>query len=473
MDKLLSYSSEDANNKYLYTLRMAGGPLTKLAAASEWPPEVTDFINKLVPKEHCHYSLCNALGAGEYWSSNVNGDFFEQDELIEHHPSFLSGTPFMHHINKDPSKGYGKIHFSAYNPRMNRVELVVEYDTTKLPKDIVSKLEKDELVSLSMGCRVPYDVCSICGNKALTPKDYCEHVTKNGLNYVYPDGRKVFVYNPDPDFFDISIVVVPADKTACILAKIFGATKVAKISDPLRGFRDLVIPSSVKAAMVKEAAEKESELAPPDTLKNLSFKEIVKIAADTKTAKGLADSIKVSNAYFKPNEIQAILFSQLGLTKIAKVLLENNAYIEAARNVITDLGPDGKAVKLAGLTPNARAILAANNVSPEVLQSISLEEDVNSVFGITPEMLDEIARVAMLSGTVGAAMSGGSMNLAALGMGSSVAARYLRSAPSGESEILHQIRQNRDLNIAPLIRSKRASVDLTLREIYSIPFMCR
>lgn len=47
----------------------------------------------------------------------------------------------------------------------------------------------------------------------------CEHL-RSMLNYIFPDGRKVFAYNYFPRFFDISIVTVPADRSAYSLKKV-------------------------------------------------------------------------------------------------------------------------------------------------------------------------------------------------------------------------------------------------------------
>jgi hypothetical protein len=57
---------------------------------------------------------------------------------------------------------------------------------------------------------------------SITRKDYCEHA-KNFMNVVLPDGRKVFVFNDYPRFFDISFVFIGADKTAKVMMKIAGA----------------------------------------------------------------------------------------------------------------------------------------------------------------------------------------------------------------------------------------------------------
>lgn len=472
MQKLLDYASVTNSHKALYTIRANGGSLVKHAAASEWPAEILEFINKLVPKDGMHYSLCNALGAGEYWSSNVNGDYFEQDELINNHGSFLKGTPFMHHVNKDPAKGYGEILFSTYNPRMNRVELIVGHDTNKLPKEITKKLENDELVNLSMGCRVPYDVCSICGNKAPSPKDYCDHVKKTGLNYVYPDGRKVFLFNPDPDFFDISIVIVPADKTACVLAKIFGASKVAAISDPLRGFRGIVTPSSVKAEMQKTANE---NIMLIDSINNRPATLLRDIALKTKTAAGLSESIKHSNAYFRPNEVQAMLFMQAGLNKLANAVLDNNAYFECNSCVLSDLGEPGNKIKLAaGLNAHDAAIgaMLGQQAVRNQLNRVSVEDDLSNIGSIiTPELMKEISRASMLSFLIGKAMSSNSMALLPLiSAGTAIAANALTPEQENLNEILAQRAANRDLYIEPLIRSKKAAANcLTLKQLYSIP----
>lgn len=72
-------------------------------------------------------------------------------------------------------------------------------------------------------CRVPYDVCRICGHKSRTKDDYCEHVKLHGMGHIYPDGRMVGVENWHPRFFDISFVLVGADKTAKMMAKFAGA----------------------------------------------------------------------------------------------------------------------------------------------------------------------------------------------------------------------------------------------------------
>jgi hypothetical protein len=74
-------------------------------------------------------------------------------------------------------------------------------------------------------CRVPYDVCSICGNKAPTTKHYCEHL-KYYMGRIHPQtGRVAYAINYQPKFFDISQVLIGADRTAKTLLKVASAQK--------------------------------------------------------------------------------------------------------------------------------------------------------------------------------------------------------------------------------------------------------
>jgi hypothetical protein len=55
---------------------------------------------------------------------------------------------------------------------------------------------------------------------SITRKDYCQHALRE-MSRIYPDGRKVWVYNDYPRFFDISFVFIGADKTAKVMLFIF------------------------------------------------------------------------------------------------------------------------------------------------------------------------------------------------------------------------------------------------------------
>jgi len=82
----------------------------------------------------------------------------------------------------------------------------------------------------SHNCKVAYDVCACCGNKARNRSEYCLGTDEGGmckaggcrnrLGQVNEDGSIVHVHNPDPLFFDISKVWKPADRIAYVLGQI-------------------------------------------------------------------------------------------------------------------------------------------------------------------------------------------------------------------------------------------------------------
>lgn len=167
------------------------------------------------------YVLVNAMGAGEYWSSNRNGDYWPEGGLKHAgdeygYETFLSGHNFVHHQNKDPKRAVGTVKCAYYNDRMHRVELLIDTDLEKLraaDPDLHEKVAAGEPVDVSMGSKCDYDICSICSNKAATRAEYCSHL-KTAMNQILADGRKVYAYTPHPRFFDISYVTKGADVTA-------------------------------------------------------------------------------------------------------------------------------------------------------------------------------------------------------------------------------------------------------------------
>ena len=176
--------------------------------------------HSLRPESGYFYLHINAMGAGEYYGSNRNADYFPEGQLKKFHKTFEeTGYVYRHHINKDPAKSIGKVIFSIYNDRMHRVELIAKL-SLESARDIYDRIANGDLPKTSMGCRTPYDVCSICGNEAYTPQKYCSHM-KEMPNKVLPDGKKVMAINSGPlRFFDISVVIKPADQTSSVLQKV-------------------------------------------------------------------------------------------------------------------------------------------------------------------------------------------------------------------------------------------------------------
>lgn len=214
--------------------------------------EALDYIKNVVPEPGMTNLLLLAMGAEETYGPNRNGDGFSEfpvpargketaargerwfiapgQELTKHYKSFETNPAhaFKHHQNKDPAKASGYVKKAFWNPRMHRVELLTLVDNEK-DAEWIERVEAGEYPAVSMGCRIKYDVCSRCGNQAPTRADYCKHAQL--MNHVEPDGAKNFVYNPDPDFFDISRVFRPADRIGYTLKKVADVYEVRLSAD--------------------------------------------------------------------------------------------------------------------------------------------------------------------------------------------------------------------------------------------------
>lgn len=192
-------------------------------------------ITKSDREKYC-YVLVNALGAGEYYGSNINADWFPWNSLCHEgddygYRTFLNANAFQHHKNKQPEHAFGKPVFTILNPMMKRVELIIRLDREKARIEgadgIISRIDMGEFPDVSMGCKVPWDECSICSAHSKTKDDYCIHMRPPeelrhlyGPNRILVDGSKIFVKNIYPRFFDISFVFIGADKTAKVMAKL-------------------------------------------------------------------------------------------------------------------------------------------------------------------------------------------------------------------------------------------------------------
>ncbi len=206
--------------------------LEKVAAdiRTHIPPSLASKIIEIEknPKPGMAYLYDRALGAGETYGPNNNGDWFGRQELIEHHDSFVKHAfLFRHHQNKDPKNSIGGVYASAYNYEVDAVDLIIEAPIEKLAGDI-ARFNDGELIQTSMGAKVAYDECSFCGNKASNRGMYCGHLKFNMLKVMH-DGRQVYAKNPKPKFVDISVVIIAADPASTVLRKIASQNKLSEM----------------------------------------------------------------------------------------------------------------------------------------------------------------------------------------------------------------------------------------------------
>lgn len=255
-------SSEESKATLLFEDGVGTGlGLTKQAAALE----IDEFVKNISPREGFFYVHINAMGAGEYYGANRNGDYFPEAQLIAHHKTFETNPAhvFRHHVNKDPEKSIGKVVYAYYNPRMHRVELIAEIDK-ELGRDEYIRIQRGEFPLTSMACKTPYDRCSICGNQATHILKYCVHL-KEQVNQILPDGRKVMAYNIAPlSFFDISIVIRPADITSSVLQKVANEMYIGSAFEAdaagVTYDKNAILSMSKQAAIKKASIQKAADL---------------------------------------------------------------------------------------------------------------------------------------------------------------------------------------------------------------------
>lgn len=280
-------------------------PYFEKVASANLLPEVSTFIAELKPRNDSQYVLVNAMGAGEYYGSNINGDRFSEAALI-HAPDTWKGVPvydqvlaknwaygfptfygacvYPHHRNKDPNKKLGIVELAAWNPHMKRVELITRLDRDICLKNggesIWDKLKMGSYPDVSMGTKVPFDTCSITLDRKryqaawdtydpkrhaspgaailevhkknpirgvqVTRKEYSDY-GRTMMNRILKDGRKVWVDNDFPKFFDISYVFIGADKIAKAMLKIadggkrtYGFMGSAEVAEKLASGEDVL-----------------------------------------------------------------------------------------------------------------------------------------------------------------------------------------------------------------------------------------
>lgn len=196
--------------------------LYKQAASSCFPASV---ISENKPDDDHFMMHLVAMGSWPRYMPNRNGDAFTRESLLNTHDTFVKFAKlYREHAHHDPEKNLGFVKASAYNEDLDRVELLVHGNKRKAEEAYETAKKGGEL-SFSMAGKMAFDQCSCCGQKSKNQASYCTHL-KNHMNQYVPEFRKyAFAFNPDPKFFDISLVRRPADRIAHYLEYVFGEDK--------------------------------------------------------------------------------------------------------------------------------------------------------------------------------------------------------------------------------------------------------
>ena len=357
MDKVLTFSTHDTLGRCfaeaIDIMPRSGGGIEKVAG--ELHPEIKRYLRTLRPDPRYQYVLMTPMGAYEYWGMNVNGDVFPEislahcfrnndpepviQELVERFlkPFGKSLPPFplkefgfrtfeqahryKHHVNKNPEIAYGDISFVIYNPYMHRVELVSRHDREKAKRvgaeEIIRDLDNGKPRQISMGCRVPFDVCTICGHVSKSPRDYCVHL-RSGMGTVQDDGKMVGAVNFFPRFFDLSDVFVPAAKESGVLMKVASAQPFIPVSKTA-GIKKAemtkkILPNAISETLMRL---RKSE---PDLPKAVLMKDPQKLIG---TTSGLG-------MVLKPREFQYSMLNRMGKRNLAESLMQKNQVFDSS-----------------------------------------------------------------------------------------------------------------------------------------------
>lgn len=181
--KQCQFAGRDTNGEYIHILRAGydNAGLVKEASSVATPPQlgVVQRFMKGLPKVNGKlYTLISALGAGEYWGSNSNADYFGEEPLLHTppgwndlphsrqiaagkrwewgYPTFYNAHAFSHHQNKDPNRAFGAIEYATWDALMKRVLLIVAFDRARAKQSgsvgTIDRVENGEFPPVSMGC---------------------------------------------------------------------------------------------------------------------------------------------------------------------------------------------------------------------------------------------------------------------------------------------------------------------------------
>lgn len=163
---------------------------------------------------------------------NDNFDEFPASEIKKAYRTFIGKPVFVNHHNSDHRRARGVIIDAALHEDTNPdgsedvwAEVLMEVDAVRFPV-LAREVKAGNIARTSMGTDVEYSVCTACGNKAVTPADYCQHIPKL-------KGMKIKRFNAASGgyeevliaercyglrFFENSLLVEdPADPTAYVL----------------------------------------------------------------------------------------------------------------------------------------------------------------------------------------------------------------------------------------------------------------
>lgn len=184
-----------------------------------------------VPREGYLYVRSRAISS----RCNDNFDMFPAEEIEKSYLTFIGKPVFVNHHNEDHRRARGVIIDAALHKDRNPdgspdtwAEVLMEVDAMRFPR-LAKAILAGEVDRTSMGCDVQLSKCSVCGNEATSPLQYCAHIPGKKGKKIYKldpyTGQKkaqlVFEICSGLSFFENSLLVeAPADPTAFFLGNV-------------------------------------------------------------------------------------------------------------------------------------------------------------------------------------------------------------------------------------------------------------
>lgn len=221
--------------------------------------------------------------------TNANGDYFSKEELLaevedkgKKIPAYktFEGVPiYTNHKNDDIEQAKGMVVYAEWDEDENCVYVVFFVDEQAYPH-IARGIRQGYMHDVSMGCQVESGTCSICGHKALTEKEYCEHMEKYKGKIWPKTGERAYEKNHGLKFIELSVVGDGAFET-CEIQEIYD------VDDILTKALDL----HAKVASINSNILIASSMLPKDIEERQAYEKCLRqVASTTKETLRLAQS---------------------------------------------------------------------------------------------------------------------------------------------------------------------------------------
>lgn len=237
---------------------------TSKKALAQFKQTVVKAKKNLALSQDFMYIRTRAIGSLEQWGPNQNGDGFPIKELQSSYRSFVGKGNFIDHKSDDITKIRGLVVDAFMNNEDGCVECLIAVDKKSHPQ-LCRDIETGVVNSVSMGTRVGWSTCSVCGNIAKTENDYCSHISgykglKVSMFTNTPEHRygewPVHEVNHDLEFIELSWVAVPAFREANVLERIASLKQAVdnnQFSSETKNVAESLIPDNL--LKIHEAAQ--------------------------------------------------------------------------------------------------------------------------------------------------------------------------------------------------------------------------